>query len=138
MEIAIEIQTPSAFFCVTSAFVDLFRCFSVSPSSASIRFFSFLWVPPLWRQLENTGVETVMRFSRSRGGVIIALGSTRAPSSSKHSSSSSSSSSFPSSFEINFKMENYSPGNYKLFETSIFDVCVDVCVWYLDSMMRFN
>lgn len=51
---------------------------------------------PLWRQFENTGVETVMRFSRSRGGIIIALGSTRAPSSSKHSSSSSSC--FSSSF----------------------------------------
>lgn len=77
-------------FCPSfSAFVHLFRV-SPFPSSVSARFFSFPRVSPLWRQFENTGVETVMRFSRSRGGVIIALGSTRAPSSSKHSSSSSS------------------------------------------------
>lgn len=83
-------------FCPSfSAFVHLFRV-SPFPSSVSARFFSFPRVSPLWRQFENTGVETVMRFSRSRGGVIIALGSTRAPSSSKHSSSSSSC--FSSSF----------------------------------------
>lgn len=94
---------------------------------------------PLWRQFENTGVETVMRFSRSRGGVIIALGSTRAI--------------VEQAFllllllllvfflflrrgiEINFKIEIIRLAIINFSKGSIFDVCIRLVFRF---GMRFN